>query len=199
MGNAVTAKKGTIGNKTFAVSGDTLEEIQDSLFANQLKGSTDAVGDCKTGISTPKITNFIEKESKKPKKKGTTEITITAKPGKKVELTGTITLPALKSDKKLSAKGKAEWKRFYGALKSHEDDHVAEVWKLTQTIADELSALEGKGVGKDKDAALKAAKADYKKQYAKAFSDSAIMARVTKAHATVDSKGNTFTLDVNKQ
>ncbi len=196
MGKAVTAKKASMANKTYTVSGDTLEEIQDDLFAKQI-GGTDAVGDCSTTVTAPSISRFDEKENPKPKKKGTVEYTVTAKPGPKVEMTGTITLPVLKSDKKLSAKAKKEWQRFIGKLTAHENEHVKVAQAVADAIADELSGMEGRGAGKDKKTAVKAAVADYVKQYKAAYGGSKVAERVAKAHAALDKKGNTFTLDVN--
>ena len=196
MGNAVKAKKGSIGKKTYTVSGSTLEEIWNDLDAKQI-GGTDAVGDCTTLVKTPSISRFDEKENPKPKKKDTSEYTVTAKPGAVVEMTGTITLPSLKSDKDLSAKAKKEWSRFIGALTAHEDQHVAAAWAVAEACAQELSSMTGRGVGKDKAAAIKAAVADYVKQYKAAFGGSNVAKRVAKAHDALDAKGNTFVLDVN--
>jgi predicted secreted Zn-dependent protease len=197
MGN-VTAKKGTITKKYVAVSGDTLEAIQDDLFRADTKiGGTDGIGDCTTGVSVPAIRNFVEKENKKPKTKGTVEYTLTAKSGPKVELTATITLPQLKSDKKLTDKGKKEWQRFIGALTAHEDAHLAAALKVAEAIATELSEMKAVGVGKDKKAAINAAKAKFATLHKDKYGGAKVKNRVTAAHKALDP--TTFTLDVNKQ
>jgi predicted secreted Zn-dependent protease len=196
MAGAATAKKGSIGKKTYTVAGDTLEEIYNDLIAKQI-GGTDAVGDCTTKVTTPAISKFDEEENKKPKKKDTVEYTLTAKSGLVVELTGTITLPTLKSDKKLSDKAKKEWQRFLSELTAHEDKHVEAAWAVAQEIAEEISKLKGAGAGKDKDAAIKAATDDFVKQFKAAYGGDKVSKRVDKAHKALDAKGNTFKLDIN--
>lgn len=196
MGKGVTAKKGSISKKTYGVSGSTVEEIWNDLLDKQI-GGTDAVGDCTTLVKTPNISKFDEKENPKPKKKGTVEVTVTAKAGPTVEMTGSITLPTLKSDKGLSAKGKKEWQRFLSALTAHEDKHVEAAFAVAEEIAQELSSMSGTGVGKDKAAATKAAIADYVKQYKSAYGGTNVAKRVDKAHKALDAKGNTFSLDIN--
>ena len=195
MGNAVTAKKGTIKNKTYSVEGDTVEAILTDLEKKQI-GGTDAVGDCTTGVKVPAIDKFEEEENKKFKGKDKVEWFVTAKSGE-VEMEGTITLPVLKSDKNLSDKGKKEWGRFLKELTAHEDLHVAAAMSVADEIATELSAMKGTGQGKDKDAAIKVAEADFVKQYKAAYGGDKVAKRVTKAHAALDSKGNTFSLDAN--
>ena len=195
MGAAVTAKKGAIKSKTYTVAGDTVEAILTDLEKKQI-GGTDAVGDCSTAVKVPAIKKFDEKENEKFKGKDKVEWIVTAKSGE-VEMEGTITLPVLKSDKELSDKGKKEWNRFLSSLTAHEDLHVAAAWSVTEDIAKELSEMKGTGQGKDKDAAIKAAEADFVKQYNAAYTGDKVAKRVTKAHKELDAKGNTFTLDAN--
>jgi len=193
MGAAVTAKKGTIKSKTYSVAGDTVEDILTDLEKKQI-GGTDAVGDCTTAVKVPSFSKFEEKENEKFKGKDKVEWFVTPKSGE-VEMEGTITLPVLKSDKKLSDKGKKEWGRFLRDLTAHEDLHVAAAWSVTEEIAKELSAMKGTGQGKDKNAAIRAAEADFVKLYKDAYGGDKVAKRVTKAHEALDAKGNTFTLD----
>ena len=196
MAGKFKVKKKTNPTKDNTVSGNTLEEIWESLRKNALACS-DAVGMAETGIKTPKVTKFDEEKSKKgPKKKGNEAWTVAGKPGE-VKLIITVTLPKLASDKNLSKAAKKEWKRFRAAVSAHEDLHVSVATKLAETIAQELTDMRGHGEGKDKDAAINAAVADYVKQYDKAYGGTKIAERVKKTHADLDSKGNTFTLDVN--
>ena len=195
MGAAVTAKKGAVKSKSYSVAGDTVEAILTDLEKKQI-GGTDAVGDCSTEVKVPAIAKFEEEENKKFKVKDKVEWFVTAKSGE-VEMTATITLPVLKSDKNLSDKGKKEWGRFLSGLTAHEDLHVAAAWSVTEEIARELSEIKGTGQGKDKDAAIKAAEADFVKQYKAAYGGDKVAKRVTKAHEALDAKGNTFTLDAN--
>ncbi|MEX0282316.1 MAG: DUF922 domain-containing protein [Arenibacterium sp.] len=182
--------------KDNVVSGNTLEEIWESLRKNALACS-DAVGMADTGIKTPNVKTFTEEKSKKgPKKKGNEAWTVIGKPGD-VKLIVTITLPKLSSDKNLSKAAKKEWKRFRAAVSAHEDLHVDVAKKLAETIAQELTDMRGHGEGKDKVTAIAAAEADYVKQYKKAYGGTKIAERVKKTHAVLDSKGNTFTLDIN--
>lgn len=194
MAGAVTAKKGTIKSKTYTVAGDTVEDILTDLEKKQI-GGTDAVGDCTTEVKVPSFSKFEEEENKTFKGKDKVEWFVTAKSGE-VEMTGTITLPVLASDKKLSDKGKKEWARFLKELTAHEDLHVAAAWSVAEEIARELSDMKGTGQGKDKDAAVKAAVADFVKQYKDAYGGDKVAKRVVKAHEALDAKGNTFTLDV---
>jgi predicted secreted Zn-dependent protease len=195
MAGAVTAKKGTIKSKSYTVAGDTIEAILTDLEKKQI-GGTDAVGDCTTAVAVPAISKFEEEENKKFKGKDKVEWFVTAKSGE-VEMTGTITLPTLASDKNLSDKGKKEWGRFLKELTAHEDLHVEAAWAVAEEIAKELSEMKGTGQGKDKDAAIKAAEADFVKQYKAAYGGDKVAKRVTKAHAALDAKGNTFSLDAN--
>jgi predicted secreted Zn-dependent protease len=194
MGNAVTAKKNGVKNKTYAISGDSLEAIYNDMLKKQI-GGTDAVGDCTTEVRTPAIARFDEDEDKKFKKPGLVQWFVTAKSGE-VEMDATITLPELKSDKALSAEAKKEWARFLKELSAHEDLHVDAAWKVAQDIADELSNMKGTGAGKDKDAAVAAAQADFVKQYKAAYGGTKVAERVKKAHEALDKKGNVFTLDI---
>lgn len=195
MAQAVKAKKTKSKTSTYTVSGDTLEEIQDSLLAKQV-GGTDGVGDCTTGVKAPSISKFEEEKNEKFKKKGEEEWVVTAKFGYEVEMEVAITLPELKSDKALSPKAKKEWQRFLKELTAHEDLHVDAAWAVAEEIATELSEMKGTGSGKDKNAAIKAAVADYVKQYKAAYGGSKVAERVKKAHEALDKKGNTFTLDI---
>jgi predicted secreted Zn-dependent protease len=194
MGNAVTAKKNAVKNKTYSISGDTLEAIYNDMLKKQI-GGTDAVGDCTTGVSTPNIGRFDEEEDKKFKKQGMVQWFVTAKSGE-VEMDATITLPELKSDKALSDDAKKEWARFLKELTAHEGLHVDAAWKVAEDIADELSTLKGTGAGKDKDAAVNAAQTDFVKQYKTAYGGTRVAERVKKAHEALDKKGNVFTLDI---
>ncbi|MEX0338415.1 MAG: DUF922 domain-containing protein [Arenibacterium sp.] len=178
------------------VSGNTLEEIWEALRKKALACS-DAVGMAVTDIKTPNVNTFTEEKAKKgPKKKGNEAWIVAGKPGE-VLMTVTITLPKLSSDKNLSKAAKKEWKRFRAAVSAHEDLHVDVATKLAETIAQELTDMRGHGEGKTKDAAIAAAVADYTKQYKKAYGGTKIAERVKKTHAALDSKGNTFTLDIN--
>lgn len=191
----VKAKKNAITRKTYAVEGDTIEAIYNDLLKKQI-GGTDAVGDCSTTVNVPSISKFDEEENKKPRKKGEVEWTVTAKAGYEVEMDTTITLPVLKSDKNLSAAGKKEWARFLKELSAHEDLHVEAAWKVAEEVAAELTKMKATGSGKDKDAAIKAAVADYVKQFKADFGGDKVSRRVDKAHKALDAKGNTFDMDL---
>jgi predicted secreted Zn-dependent protease len=183
-------------NKTYTVSGDTLEDIWNDIRKKGLKGS-DVVGAADTGVSTPNITKFDEEEDKKAAKKKDEEgWVVTGKPADvKVEVV--ITLPNLKSDRKLSPKAKKEWQRFVKEVSAHEDEHVEAAMNVAKEIAEELTKMRGAGSGKDKKASIKAAEADFVKKYKAAYGGDKVAKRVQKAHDAFDAKGNTFTLDVN--
>lgn len=193
MAGKITVKKPSISNKTYSVEGKTLEEIRNDMVKKQI-GGTDAVGDCTTKVTSPNISKFDEEQDKKFKGKGEQWI-VTAKSGPEVTIDVTITLPVLKSDKDLSDKAKKEWARFLKDLTAHEDLHVAAAQGVADEIAEELTKMKGTGQGKDKDAAIKAAEADYVKQYKAAYGGTKVAERVNKAHEALDKKGNTFDLD----
>jgi len=194
MGNAVTVKSPKVSNKTYTVAGSTLEEIRKDLVKKQI-GGTDAVGDCTTGVSVPAIKKFEEEEDTGFKKKGLVQWFVTAKAGPELTIDATITLPALKSDKDLSPAAKKEWARFLKELSAHEDEHLATAVAEAEAIAQEISDMKGTGQGKDKAAAIRAAEADFAKQYDKAYGGRKVADRVKKAHKDFDAKGNTFDLD----
>ena len=198
MAGKFSAKISSKSNKKNVVAGDTLEEIWEDLRRKGLKTS-DVVGSADTGVITPNITKFDEKEDKKAaKNKDEQGWSVAGKPADvKVEVT--ITLPSLKSDRKLSPKAKKEWQRFVKAVSAHEDLHVDAALNLAKEIAAELTAMRGLGSGKDKDAAIAAAEADFVKKYKAAYGGNKVAKRVKKAHEKLDAKGNTFTLDVNNE
>lgn len=195
MAGSVTAAKPAISNKTYTVSGDTLEEIYNDLIAKQ-PGGTDGVGDCSTPVTVPAVKKFDEEKNEKFKGKGLEEWTVTAKKGLEVETKVTITLPVLKSDAKLSKGARKEWARWLKELTAHEDLHVAEAVKVAEACAEELSAMKGTGQGKTKDAAIAAAVKDFVRKYDAAFGGTKVSQRIEKAHKALDAKGNTFTLDL---
>lgn len=195
MAASVTARKASVSNKTYTVAGDTLEEIYNDLIAKQ-PGGTDAVGDCTTEVKVPAVKKFDEEQDKKFSKKGMEQWFVTAKAGLEVEIEATITLPVLKSDDKLTKGAKKEWARWLKALTAHEDLHVAAGQEVADKAAAQLSAMKGTGQGKDKDAAIKAAEADFVKQYNAAFGGTKVAEAVKKAHKALDAKGNTFTMDL---
>ena len=93
MAGKFKVKKKTNPTKDNTVSGNTLEEIWESLRKNALACS-DAVGMAETGIKTPQVTKFDEEKSKKgPEKKGNEAWTVAGKPGE-VKLIITVTLPS---------------------------------------------------------------------------------------------------------
>lgn len=197
MANKVKAKKGTIASKTFAVEGTTLQEIWESLRKRARK-SSDAVAEAETPISVPafKSSDFEEEDDDyvPGMKDGEVGISVSVKSGE-ITMTGTITLPELKSDKDLSDKAKKEWARFLKVVSKHEDEHIDAGFEVAKEIADEISNLTGRGKGKDKKAARKAAEADFVKQFNKAYTGAEPGKRIKKAHDDFDAKGNTFDLD----
>lgn len=195
MPGSVTAAKPDISNKTYTVSGDTLEEIYNDLIAKQ-PGGTDGVGDCTTPVTVPSVKKFDEAKNEKFKGKGMEEWTVTAKKGLEVETKVTITLPVLKSDAKLSKGAKKEWARWLKELTAHEDLHVAEAVKVAEQCAQVLSDMKGTGQGKTKEAAIAAAEKDFVKNYDKAFGGNKVSQMIDKAHKALDAKGNTFDMDL---
>jgi predicted secreted Zn-dependent protease len=161
---AVTAKKGKVGNETYKIGGDTLSDLVDEM---KKKGPIDPneskrySGKCfgKLSIDLPKGSSVTLKslsESPAFELEATLNGTVT--------VDCTITMPALASDKKLSAAAKKEWTRFLGAVDRHENGHAEAYLDLAKDVAKKLTELKATGKGPDKKTAAMAAIQDIQAQ-----------------------------------
>jgi predicted secreted Zn-dependent protease len=167
----MSAKRGSVSEKTYTVNGKTLEEINKDI---EKKGPTDPneskkyAGSCLGEIAIKiegKDVDFAVKD-----KSGSFEATASLKSGS-VTSSSVITVPKLGSDKGLSDPAKKEWKRFLIALGVHERGHADSYYALAVTVAQELVNLSGSASGKSekeaKGAALKALYDQITKKYSK--------------------------------
>jgi predicted secreted Zn-dependent protease len=192
MPGKVTVKKGQIGKKPYVVQGDTLQAIWDDILK---KGPKDK-------RSGKKVAGYTECPVKPPEKatydgkleqdKNSGEYTVTIWfKAAELTMTGTIQHPKLASDKKLSAKAKAEWKRFMKLLMDHENEHVNVTEKAAKAFAADMQALTGEGKDVDKEEAKKKAGEDLQAKRQKLKS---LQERLDKANKDLDSGGHGPTL-----
>jgi predicted secreted Zn-dependent protease len=154
---AVTAKKGKVDNATYRIGGETLAELIEEM---KKKGPVDPnenkrySGKCfgKLSIALPKGSSV----TLKPLAEGA-EVELEATLNGSVSLDCTITMPALASDKNLSAAAKKEWARFLAAVEKHENGHVEAYMDLAKDVAKTLNDLKVTGKGANKKAAAMAA------------------------------------------
>jgi predicted secreted Zn-dependent protease len=189
----VTVKNEGVKVVTYKVSGKTLAEIWDDIKA---KGPKDdgkhRAGFTKAPVVTPDRLNFDSETT--TNKAGETEMTVWIKSAE-IKMKAEIKLPKLASDKDLSPKAKAEWKRFMKELREHEDEHVETTEKEAKAIAKEFSELTGTGAGKDKKVAAKEAQADFVKNFKASFGGNEVDQRLKKVNKALDSGGHGPVLD----
>lgn len=200
MAGKVKLKKKGVKTTTYAVSGDTLAAIWESIKANGPKdGGKARAGYTSCPVATPSSFDFDFEVTDDPKKKGAKQAVATPKGGE-VEIECTIQMPKLASDKALSDAAKKEWKRFIAEVEAHEKEHVAESEKVAQAVADQIGALRGTGSDADEKKAKKAAVADFVKNFKAGFSGADHPdERLKKANKALDSGGHGPVLDLTIQ
>ncbi len=192
MPGKVTVKKGAIGKKPYTVKGDTLQDIWSDILK---KGPKDPRSGKKVAGYTdcpvkPPTKATYDGNTDQDKKTGEYTVTVWFKAAE-LTMTGTIKMPKLASDKKLSAKAKQEWKRFMKLLIAHENEHVAVTEKAAKAFAADMQALTGVGVDIDKEEAKKKAGADLQTNRQNL---SSLQERLDKANKDLDSGGHGPTL-----
>ncbi len=197
MAGNVTAKCETPKDKPYKVSGTTLEEVWKDI---QKKGPKDG-GKARAGyttapVTTPNSYNFEEEEDTKAKPKTGEAWKVKAKKGE-IKISPSIQIPDL-DDKDLSDKDKKTWATFLKGVKDHEQEHVDATTTEAEAIAKEISEIEGKGEGKDKKAAIKAATADWAKQFKALFDGGKLQKRLEKVNKDLDTGGHGPTLKYDK-
>lgn len=190
MASKLTVKVDTPKVNTYKVSGTTLEEIWNDI---QKKGPKDG-GKARAGyttapVDTPSDYKFDEEEDPKAKVKDGEAWKVTAKGGE-VTVKPVIQIAELDSDKDLSDEDKKTWATFIKAVRAHEDEHVAATKAEAEAVAKEIGEIEGKGQGKDKKAAIKAATADWIKQFKAAFDGGKLQKRMKKVNEDLDTGGH---------
>ena len=170
----ITAKRGTVSEKSYAVSGSTLADINKDI---EKKGPTDPneskryAGSCLGEIAIKLEAKDIEFESKAD---GKAFAAVARLKSGSVTSSAVITVPKLASDKALSDAAKKEWNRFLIALGVHERGHADSYYALAVSVAHELLHLSGEAVGaSEKQAKAAAAKSLYER-ISKAYSAKAI-------------------------
>lgn len=170
----ITAKRGAVSEKTYTVSGKTLEEINKDMAK---KGPTDPneskkfSGSCLGQIAIDIKPKDIAYETKSAAGKFAA---VARLEGGSVTSTAVITTPKLASDKDLSDAAKKEWKRFLVFVGVHERGHADSYYGLAVKVMQDLSAMSGTGTGKsENEAKAVAAKALYE-QITKKYGGSAI-------------------------
>ena len=192
MPGKITIKKGTIGKSKYRVQGKTLKDIWVDI---EKKGPTDKRSGKKVAaytecpVDVPKKNTF-DGRLKEDKNKGEFTVTIWIKAAV-LTMTGSIKMPNLASDKDLSPKAKAEWKRFMKALIAHENEHVAVSEKAAKAYAADVQALTGEGKDADKEEAKKKAAEDFEKKRKKL---KALPDRLNDANKKLDAGGHGPTL-----
>ena len=182
-------------NKWYTVKGDTLAEIWQSITAKGPKSHGKNVAGLTTCPVTVNAASTKFDQKFTPGKKGGFDAELWHK-AITLEYKCTITMPKLASDKKLSAKAKAEWKRFMAELTSHEQGHVKATAKEAEVMGTEIVTMKFRGSGKDKQAAFKDAVKAYKADFGKKYAPGKVDARLELVHKKFhSSKGHGPTLN----
>lgn len=139
----ITAKRGAVSEKTYAVNGKTLEEINKDM---EKKGPTDPneskrySGSCLGEIKITLTEKDLELEAKAS---GGSFAAVARLKSGLVTSSAVITVPKLGSDKALSDAAKKEWKRFIVMVGVHERGHADSYYALAVKVAGELAGMEG--------------------------------------------------------
>ncbi|QYK40755.1 MAG: DUF922 domain-containing protein [Paracoccaceae bacterium] len=190
MASKLTVKVDTPKVTPYKVSGKTLEEIWNDI---QKKGPKDG-GKARAGyttapVDTPNSYKFDEEQDTKAKVKDGEAWIVTAKGGE-IKVSPVIQMPELTDDKDLSDEDKKAWATFVKGVRDHEDEHVAATKAEAEAVAKEIGEIAGKGTGKDKKAAVKAATADWVKQFKAAFDGGKLDKRMKKVNSDLDTSGH---------
>ena len=152
-----TARRGTVSDKTYTVSGKTLEEINKDMAK---KGPPDPneskkySGSCLGKLEIDIKPKDIEYEVKS--KDGKFAAIARLKSGY-ITSTAVITTPKLASDKGLSDAARKEWNRFIVFVGVHERGHADSYYGLAVTVMQDMSGMSGAGTGKSENEAKTAA------------------------------------------
>lgn len=153
----VTARRGRVTNGTYNVSGSTLDEINRDI---QRRGPVDPnegrrySGVCACTYEIQLGSRDVQFETTA----GSSPLEVTARVvGGSVSANCAITMPNLRSESGLSSAARAEWRRFLGAVETHEQGHVTAYFPDAQRIAQALNEITATGTGRNEAAAQRAA------------------------------------------
>lgn len=190
MASKLTVKVDTAKVTTYKISGKTLEEIWNEIAKKGPKdGGKPRAGYTTAPVETPNDYKFDEEQDEKAKVKDGEAWKVTAKGGE-IKVKPVIQIAELDSDKDLSDEDKKTWATFIKGVRDHEDEHVAATTKEAEAVAKEIGEIEGKGTGKDKKTAVKAATADWVKQFKAAFDGGKLDKRMKKVNEDLDTSGH---------
>ncbi len=183
---ALSVKFGGVKTSYYAVEGKDLKTILASMMK---KGPKEGGKRLPALTVTPIKGNlkFAVKFEKDKKKGYVAKVTVS---GGSVIYSGAIKMPKLKSDKALSKKAKAEWKRFSAKLLDHEKEHVARAAKETKKIVKELAVLTLEAKGKTKKDALKAAQKAMISKVKESYADDKLRKRLLAIHESFDKESD---------
>lgn len=193
MAAKITATAKKAKPKPYSVKGDTLAEVWESIKKVGPKdGGKDRAGFTKApaDLTVKKLKPDCNqnKEGKWVCVMKATDIVVTVSGA-------TIQHPKLKSDKKLSAKAKTEWKRFMKELMEHEQEHIDTTLEAAKKVAQEVADFSATGEDADKKKAEKASHKAYVEAYKKKFTKTYMDGELDKANKALDSGGHGPTLD----
>lgn len=190
MAGKLTVKVETPKVTPYKVSGKTLEEIWKDIEKKGPKdGGKPRAGYTTAPVTTPNDYKFDEEQDTKAKVKDGEAWKVTAKGGE-IVVKPVIQIAELDSDKDLSDDDKKTWATFIKGVRDHEDEHVAATKKEAEAVAKEIGEFVGSGTGKDKKAAVKAAIADWVKQFKAEFDGGKLDKRLKKVNADLDTGGH---------
>lgn len=170
----ITAKRGSVTEKTYSVTGKTLEEINADM---DKKGPTDPnesrrySGSCRGEIAIKLASGDVEFETKAD---GSNVAAVARLMGGSVTSSAVITVPKLASDKGLSDAAKKEWKRFLVGVGIHERGHADSYYALAVKVAQDLANMQGTATGTNEKAAKAAALKSLFEMISKRYSATAI-------------------------
>ena len=151
------ARRGAVSDKTYTVSGKTLDEINKDMAK---KGPPDPneskkySGSCQGKLDIDIKPKDIEHEVKSS---GGKFAAIARLKSGYITSTAVITTPKLASDKGLSDAARKEWNRFLVFVGVHERGHADSYYGLAVKVMEDMSGMSGTGTGKSEDEAKTAA------------------------------------------
>jgi predicted secreted Zn-dependent protease len=168
----VTARRGRITRRPYAVSGATLDAINRDI---QRRGPVDPnegrrySGLCSCTIEIQLGSRDVQFETRP----GSDPVEVTARVvGGTVTNNHTIIMPNLRGESALSPAARAEWRRFLDAVETHEQGHVEAYFPEAERIAQALNGLTATGTGRNETMAQRAAAQALTEQISRQYSRS---------------------------
>jgi len=183
-----TAKRGAVSDKTYTVSGKTLDEINKDMAKKGPPDPNDGKrfsGSCLGKLEIdikPKDIDYEVKSS------GGKFAAIARLKSGYVTSTSVITTPKLASDKDLSDKARKEWQRFLVFVGVHERGHADSYYALAVKVMEDMSGMTGGGAGSSENEAKAAATKALYEQITKKYGGSGLGDLVKADAKAYDSK-----------